>query len=78
MISAHQVRMIDHAARPQGARETIQASSVNSARNRQLTTIAVCVLLWVLICGVLLAMLWPWRPTTALQWLLFILVGPPI
>jgi hypothetical protein len=45
-------------------------------RKWQFTTIAVCVTLWVFVCGALLFMLWPWRPTTLMQWLLFILIGP--
>lgn len=51
---------------------------MNSARNSQLTTIAACLLLWLFICGAILWMLWPWRSVTPIQWLGFVLIGPPI
>lgn len=51
---------------------------MNSARNTRLTTIAACVLLWLFTCGAILWMLWPWLPATPIQWLLFVLIGPPI
>lgn len=31
---------------------------------------------WLLACGLLLLMLWPWRPATPTQWVLFVALGP--
>jgi hypothetical protein len=31
---------------------------------------------WLFACGLLLLMLWPWRPSTPMQWALFLALGP--
>jgi hypothetical protein len=49
---------------------------MNSSRNFRLRTIALAVFIWLFTCGLLLLMVWPRRPSTYVQWLLFILLGP--
>jgi len=40
--------------------------------------ISIAAFFWMLACGLLLLMLWPWRPTTPTQWVLFVALGPLI
>ena len=49
---------------------------MNPRRSSLLATIALAAFLWLFVCGALLLMLWPWRPTTPLQWVLFVAIGP--
>ncbi len=37
---------------------------------------ALIAFLWLLICGGSLLQLWPWRPTSPLQWVVFVLSAP--
>ena len=49
---------------------------MNPRRSNWLTIMPVVVSLWLLFCGLILLWLWPWRPATALQWVLFVVLGP--
>jgi hypothetical protein len=46
------------------------------ARDMRLATLWAVVPIWLVMCGLLLLTLWPWRPASPLQWLLFIVLGP--
>ena len=45
-------------------------------RTVRFAQISIVAFFWVLACGLLLLMLWPWRPATPTQWVLFAAFGP--
>jgi hypothetical protein len=49
---------------------------MSSVRRFRVATIAGVVFVWLLTCGLLLLGLWPWYPTTFVQWLLFVVLAP--
>jgi hypothetical protein len=49
---------------------------VQSLRRSLIARIWPIALIWLFVCGLLLLTLWPWRPSSFLQWALFFVFGP--